>query len=232
MQENPKSNERKVTKDSFYEVPGVVRAESKEETGATPEGQTGERETGESIGSPEIKEPKGTEFKPPGESETGYTKESWTKPEKGIEEKGVSEDFSSQETNVPLESEFKAPGEPETGYTKESWTKPEKGMEEKEASEETTAETGAGAEEKTGEKTREEKRTIYTAKRRLTKSKKDRMLFGVCGGLGEYFDIDPTFIRLAFAILALQGIGIVIYIILAIIMPSDKSVEMVPGKEQ
>ncbi len=188
MQENPKSNERKVTKDSFYEVPGVVRAESKEETGATPEGQTGERETGEIIGSPERKEPK--------------------------------------------ETEFKAPGEPETGYTKESWTKPEKGMEEKEASEKTRAEAGAGAEEKTGEKTREEKRTIYTAKRRLTKSKKDRMLFGVCGGLGEYFDIDPTFIRLAFAILALQGIGIVIYIILAIIMPSDKSVEMVPRKEQ
>jgi phage shock protein PspC (stress-responsive transcriptional regulator) len=105
-------------------------------------------------------------------------------------------------------------------------------MEEKEASEEAGTETGAGAEEKTKDETREEKRTIYTAKRRLTKSKKDRMLFGVCGGLGEYFDIDPTFIRLAFAALALQGFGIIIYIILAIIMPSEKSVEMVPRKEQ
>ncbi|MCO5382090.1 MAG: PspC domain-containing protein [Methanosarcina barkeri] len=66
-------------------------------------------------------------------------------------------------------------------------------------------------------------------KRRLTRSKTDRKLFGVCGGLGEYFDIDPTFIRLAFAALVLEGIGIVIYIILAIIMPPEESVEMVPS---
>ena len=51
-------------------------------------------------------------------------------------------------------------------------------------------------------------------------------------GWENTLSIDPTFIRLAFAILALYGIGIVIYIILAIIMPSDKSFEMVPGKEQ
>jgi phage shock protein C len=93
------------------------------------------------------------------------------------------------------------------------------------------------ADEEYGEKvekvreTTEEKRTTYTMKKRLTKSKSERMLFGVCGGLGEYFGIDPTFIRLAFAALALHGIGIVLYIILAIIMPSKEKFEMVPSTQ-
>jgi len=66
--------------------------------------------------------------------------------------------------------------------------------------------------------------------KRLTKSKTDRKLFGVCGGLGEYFGIDPTLVRLAFVLLALfNGIGLVLYIILAVIMPSEKNVEMVPS---
>ncbi|MCQ1534109.1 PspC domain-containing protein [Methanosarcina sp. KYL-1] len=64
-------------------------------------------------------------------------------------------------------------------------------------------------------------------KRRLTKSKSNKILFGVCGGLGEYFGIDPTLVRLAFVLLALlNGIGIVIYIILAVIMPSESGIEM------
>jgi phage shock protein C len=55
---------------------------------------------------------------------------------------------------------------------------------------------------------------------RLTKSKTERQLLGVCGGLGEYFEIDPTLIRLAFVALTLfDGIGLVIYIVLAIIIP-------------
>jgi phage shock protein PspC (stress-responsive transcriptional regulator) len=54
----------------------------------------------------------------------------------------------------------------------------------------------------------------------LTKSKTERKLLGVCGGLGEYFEIDPTLIRLAFVALTLfDGIGLVIYIVLAIIIP-------------
>ncbi|HII00658.1 TPA: PspC domain-containing protein [Methanosarcinaceae archaeon] len=67
-------------------------------------------------------------------------------------------------------------------------------------------------------------------KRTLAKSKSNKMIFGVCGGIGEYFGIDPTLIRLAFVLLAfLNGIGIVIYIILVVIMPSESGVEM--GKE-
>lgn len=223
MQENPESQEKKVTKGNFIEVPGVLKAESKEETGASPEEKTEEEVRG-STTSLEREEPKGSEFKAPGELETGYTEESWAKPQRDMEEKEAIESPSLEERKVPEGSEFKAPGELETGYTEESWAKPQRDMEEK-----STVEAGQKREEKTREEAGEEKRTTYTMKKRLTKSKKERMLFGVCGGLGEYFGIDPTFIRLAFAALALQGIGIVIYIILAIIMPSEESVEMVPS---
>jgi len=165
----------------------------------------------------EKKETKENEFKAPGELETGYTEKSWEKPEKTMEEKEASIEPTPQERIEPKESEFKAPGELESGYTEKSWEKPEKTMEEKEARKETGEETG------------EEKRTAYKMEKRLTKSKSDRMLFGVCSGLGKYFGIDPTFVRLLFVLLALvNGIGIVIYIILAIIMPSEESVQMVP----
>lgn len=133
----------------------------------------------------------------------------------------MQENPESQEKKENKEHFFEAPGELRTGYTEESWAKPEEKIEEKEVRTETR--------EEKREEPGEEKSTIYTMKRRLTRSKTDRKLFGVCGGLGEYFDIDPTFIRLAFAALVLEGIGIVIYIILAIIMPPEESVEMVPS---
>ncbi len=55
--------------------------------------------------------------------------------------------------------------------------------------------------------------------KRLYKSQTDRKLCGVCGGIAEYFNIDPTVIRLVWAILGCTGTGIVAYIIAAIIMP-------------
>lgn len=50
----------------------------------------------------------------------------------------------------------------------------------------------------------------------------DRKLDGVCAGIAEYFEIDPTIVRVAYALISLffAGIGgIVVYIILAIVMP-------------
>lgn len=226
MQENPESQEKKVTKGNFFEAPGVPKAESKEEPGARPEGKNAE-EIGGSTAPLEREEPKKSEFKPQGELETGYTEESWAKPERDMEKQEATGSPIFEERKIPKESEFKAPGELETGYTKESWEKPQRDMEEK-----ATTESREKREEKVTEEAREEKRTTYTMKKRLTKSKKERMLFGVCGGLGEYFGIDPTFIRLAFAALALQGIGIVLYIILAIIMPSGEKIEMIPSSMQ
>lgn len=57
--------------------------------------------------------------------------------------------------------------------------------------------------------------------KRLFRSSRDKMICGVCGGIGEYFNIDPTLIRLAVVLLACLSFGIVIvaYIIAAIIMP-------------
>jgi phage shock protein C len=61
--------------------------------------------------------------------------------------------------------------------------------------------------------------------RKLKRSNKDKMLGGVCGGLGEYLNIDPTIVRLIFIILALAGgPGILIYIILWLIMPLDDGI--------
>ena len=55
-------------------------------------------------------------------------------------------------------------------------------------------------------------------KRRIYKSN-DRKVCGVCGGLAEFFGIDPTIVRLVYAILAFTyGSGLLIYIIAAIIM--------------
>jgi phage shock protein C len=48
------------------------------------------------------------------------------------------------------------------------------------------------------------------------------MLGGVCGGLGEYFDIDPVIVRLLFVALAFAGgLGIILYIIAWIIIPRN-----------
>ena len=59
--------------------------------------------------------------------------------------------------------------------------------------------------------------------KRLVKSSK-KMLFGVCGGLGEYFNVDPTFIRLIFiAAFFGFGTGFLVYLVLAIIMPKPDS---------
>jgi phage shock protein C len=56
---------------------------------------------------------------------------------------------------------------------------------------------------------------------RLVKSK-DRKIFGVCGGLGQYLDVDPTVIRIVFLIaFFFLGGGLLLYLILALAMPSE-----------
>ena len=58
--------------------------------------------------------------------------------------------------------------------------------------------------------------------KRLYRSKKDRMICGVCRGIANYFNIDPTLVRLAFVLIAMgAGSGILAYIIAAIIIPDE-----------
>lgn len=64
-----------------------------------------------------------------------------------------------------------------------------------------------------------------TANRRLTRSRTDRMVGGVCGGLGEYFDVDPVVIRLAMAVFALAGGGgLAVYLVAWLIVPEADAV--------
>ncbi|NBW70328.1 MAG: PspC domain-containing protein [Bacteroidetes bacterium] len=57
-------------------------------------------------------------------------------------------------------------------------------------------------------------------KKRLRKSKQTKILAGVCGGISEYLDWDPTLVRVLFIILGFSyGLAVVLYILLAIIMP-------------
>lgn len=58
--------------------------------------------------------------------------------------------------------------------------------------------------------------------KRLYRSRTNRMLCGVCGGVGEYFNIDPTLVRLGFVLLAFWvGSGILAYFIAAVIIPDE-----------
>lgn len=57
---------------------------------------------------------------------------------------------------------------------------------------------------------------------RLYRSTTNRMLGGVAGGIGDYFDIDPNFVRIGFVLLALlNGIGLILYILMWIFLPTD-----------
>ena len=58
----------------------------------------------------------------------------------------------------------------------------------------------------------------------LRKSNTNKKIAGVCGGIGEYFNIDPTLIRLGFiAISFMFGGGLVVYVLASILMPDAES---------
>ena len=60
--------------------------------------------------------------------------------------------------------------------------------------------------------------------RRLYRSRSDRMIWGVCGGLAKHFDMDPTIVRvIAVLLVFVSGFGILAYIILAIVIPLEGS---------
>lgn len=56
--------------------------------------------------------------------------------------------------------------------------------------------------------------------KRLYRSSTNRMIGGVCGGIGEYLDVDPTLVRLAWVLFsAMGGSGFLAYVLAAILMP-------------
>jgi len=65
--------------------------------------------------------------------------------------------------------------------------------------------------------------------KRLYRSADKKLFLGVCGGLAEYFDIDPLLVRLLFVgATLLGGVSIALYLVLALIMPSEAMLEAPP----
>ena len=60
--------------------------------------------------------------------------------------------------------------------------------------------------------------------RKLYRSKTDKMVSGVCGGLGQYFGVDSTLVRLVFLLMLIfGGSGFIVYLIMAIVVPEEGS---------
>ena len=60
------------------------------------------------------------------------------------------------------------------------------------------------------------------SKKKLCKSRKNKMIGGVCGGLAEYLNMDPTIVRIIAGVLCLvKGLGVLVYLIMCIVMPYD-----------
>ena len=65
---------------------------------------------------------------------------------------------------------------------------------------------------------------------KLHKSSKEKVFFGVAGGVAEYFGVDATLVRFAFILACFGGgVGFIAYIVLAVIMPSDETDATQPG---
>jgi phage shock protein C len=58
--------------------------------------------------------------------------------------------------------------------------------------------------------------------KKLSKSKKNKVISGVCGGIAEYFNIDPSIVRILWAVISIFSAafpGIILYIVCAVVMP-------------
>ncbi len=84
---------------------------------------------------------------------------------------------------------------------------------------------GAQRRERRAERRAERSARFAERKRRFTKSRTNRKIFGVCGGIGQAFGIDPTLVRIAFviALIAAGGTAMPIYLLLAWLMPNAES---------
>jgi phage shock protein C len=69
---------------------------------------------------------------------------------------------------------------------------------------------------------------MYNPTQRLMRSRNDKIIAGVAGGIGQYLAIDPVLVRLGFAALCLTGVGVLLYPILWLIMPLEGSPRAAP----
>ena len=82
-----------------------------------------------------------------------------------------------------------------------------------------------------------EKEEGHQEQKRLLRSKQDRKIAGVCGGIARYFEVDPSLVRLAWVLgtIASVGTGVLVYLVMAIVLPErsvkERSVEADAKKE-
>lgn len=69
---------------------------------------------------------------------------------------------------------------------------------------------------------------MYTPTQRLMRSRTDKIIAGVAGGIGQYLAIDPVLVRLAFVALCFAGVGVLLYPILWLVMPLEGSSRAAP----
>lgn len=62
---------------------------------------------------------------------------------------------------------------------------------------------------------------MYNPTQRLMRSRTDKMIAGVAGGIGQYLGIDPVIVRLAFVALVFTGVGVLLYPVLWLVMPIE-----------
>ena len=57
--------------------------------------------------------------------------------------------------------------------------------------------------------------------KKLYRSRKDKMIAGICGGLGDYFDVDSTLVRVLFLVLVFSGVWQIVYLLLWLVIPRE-----------
>lgn len=68
--------------------------------------------------------------------------------------------------------------------------------------------------------------------KRIYRSEEEKMICGVCGGMAEYFDLDPTWIRIAVALFCMMaGIGVFGYFVMALIIPKQPDIDVIADTE-
>lgn len=69
--------------------------------------------------------------------------------------------------------------------------------------------------------------------KKLYRSRENKVLLGICGGIGEYFDIDPVIVRLILIVLIFVGFsGVIAYIVAAFIMPLRPETNLYPSQSE
>ena len=71
---------------------------------------------------------------------------------------------------------------------------------------------------------------LETKPKKLCRSQTDKMIFGVCGGIGEYYNVESTWTRLVFVFLVFitSGFALLFYFIMALLMPAGRDLRLIP----